>query len=272
MTHSPRPLILALASTLGLVAPAMAEISSFTVYHSNSYTQDASGLSAPVASVEATVMSDVKGEFDGGTVTAPDGSVFTVLDQSSASYPFDQFGAYFGPQPFGTFTADLANSTTHATGSASLSYTADHYPDVAPQVANYAALQHFDPTRDNGIVLASGFAVPAGATSASTTFFIFDENTSARLLQYSLTPGETVFDVPANTASPGEAIGYYFESDIDDAVTVDGVVDTNVYRQITTGEINAALVPEPSTWLMMLAGFAALAAAGARRRRDGSFG
>ena len=98
------------------------------------------------------------------------------------------------------------------------------------------------------------------------TFFIYDEKTNARLLQYSLAPGATVFDVPANTASFGETIGYYFESDIDYAATVDGVTYTHVYRNITTGDINAA-VPEPSSWAMMLAGFAALAAASASRRR-----
>jgi hypothetical protein len=261
-------LMLALGSMMGAVAPAKADISSFTVYHSNSYTQDASGLSAADASVQAIIVSNVKGEFDGGTATAPDGSVYAVINQSSAGYPFDQFGAYFGPQTFGSFTASLGNSVTLSTASASLSYTSDHYPDIAPQVANYAALQHFDPTLDNSIVLTSGFAVPGDATSASTTFFIYDEQTNDRLLQYSLDPGATVFVVPANTASPGEAIGYYFESDINYAVTVNGVVDTNIYRRITTGEINAALpVPEPSSWVMMLAGFAALTAQGACRRR-----
>jgi len=259
-------LVLAAGATIGIVAPAKADIASFTVYHSDSYTQDALGLSAAVVSVQATILSNVKGEYDGGTASAPDGSVFTVLNQSSPGYPFDQFGAYFGPQPLGTFTVNLSNSVTHAIGSASHSYTSDNYPDVAPEVSNYAALQHFDPTKDNSIVLTSGFDVPAGATDASTTFFIYDEKTNVRLLQYSLVPGATVFDVPANTASFGETIGYYFESDIGYAVTVNGVIDTNVYRKITTGDINAALaVPEPASWAMMLLGFAALAAALAGR-------
>lgn len=253
-------------STLVIAAPAQADITDFFVYHSESYTQDASGLSAAVASVQATLLSNVKGEFDGGTVTVPDGSVYTVLNQSNPGYPFDQFGAYFGPQSFGTFTANLSNSVTLATGSASLSYTSDHYPDVAPEVSNYAAMQQFDPTKDNSIVLTSGFTVPGGATDASTTFFIYDETTSDRLLQYSLAPDATVFDVPANTASPGEKIGYYFESDIDYATTVDGVNDTNIYRDITTGDINAASgAPEPSTWVLALVGFAGLGAFGLRR-------
>ncbi len=253
--------------TMGIVAPAKADITSFTVYHSYSYTQDAMGLSAGVPGVQAIVISNVNGEFNGGTVSAPDGSVYTVLNQSSPGYPFDQFGAYFGPQPFGTFTANLSNSVTSATGSANLVYTADHYPGIAPQVSNYAALQHFDPTQDNSIVLTSGFSVPAGATAASTTFFIYDENTNVRLLQYSLDPGATVFDVPANTASFSETIGYYFEVDFDYAVTVNGVTNTDVYRKITTGDINAAAVPEPASWAMMLAGCAAVVAKSARRLR-----
>ena len=124
-------LVLAAGSTIVIAEPARADITDFIVYHSKSYTQDASGLSAAVLGVQATVLSNVKGEFDGGTVTAPDGSVYTVLNQSNPGYPFDQFGAYFGPQPFGTFTANLSNSMTLATGSASLSYASDHYPDVA---------------------------------------------------------------------------------------------------------------------------------------------
>ena len=261
-------LALAAASTILIASPAQAAIVDFYVYHSLSYTQDASGLSAPVASVQATILTDVKGEFDGGSVTAPDASVAPVINQSSSAYPLDQFGAYFGPQTFGTFTANLSNSVTSATGSASLVYSADHYPNVAPDVSNYAALQHFDPTKDNSIVLTSGFTTTGSETSASTTFFIFDETTSVRLLQYSLSPGATVFDVPAFTATPGEKIGYYFESDIDYSVDAGGVTDVNIYRDITTGEINAAVssVPEPSAWAMMLVGLGGLGVVSRLRR------
>ena len=261
-------LVLAAGSTILIATAAQADINEFFVYHSQSYTQDASGLSSGVAGVQATIFSNVKGEFDGGTVTAPDGSVYSVLNQSSPGYPLDQFGAYFGPQSFGTFTASLTNSVTLATASANFSYTSDHYPDVAPQVSNYAALQHFNPARDNSIVLTSGFTDPGDEYAASQTFFIYDETTNLRLLQYSLAPGATVFDVPANTASPGEKIGYYFESDLDYATTVNGVLDVNIYRKITTGDINAASgVPEPSTWGMLALGFAGLGFIGASRDR-----
>jgi hypothetical protein len=254
------------ASTMLVTAPAKADISNFVVYITQSYTQDASGLSAANLSAQATVITNVKGEFDGGTVAAPDGSVFPVINQSSPIYPFDAFGAYFGAQPFGTFTANLTNSVTLATASATLPYSVDHYPDVAPRVGNYAALQHFDPTQDNSIVLASGFIVPGDAGDASTTFFIFDEDTNARLLQYSTSPGTTAFDVPANTATPGEKIGYYFESDIDYDGTVNGTPNVTVYRKITTGEINAAPVPEPASWALMLVGSLGMGALRLRRR------
>lgn len=261
-------LVLATSATIWIAAPARADITDFIVYHSKSYTQNASGLSAGIASVETTTITSGYADFDGGSVTAPDGAVAPVINQSSPGYPFGQFGAYFGPQPFGTFTVNLSNSATFATGSATLSYTSDHYPAAPPQVGNYAALQHFDPTKDNSLVLTSGFSVPGDATDASTTFYIYDEATLDRLLQYSLAPGATVFDVPANTANLGEKIGYYFESDIDYDTTAGGVLDVNVYRDITTGEINAAsAVPEPSTWAMMLVGFAGVAAASARRAR-----
>jgi hypothetical protein len=260
-------LVLAAGSAMVTAAPAQANITSFIVYHSQSYTQDASGLSAPVLSVETITTTSSYADFDGGSVTAPDGSTVPVINQGSPGYPQGQFGAYFGPQPFGTFTVNLSNSMTLATDSASLSYASDHYPNVAPQVSNYAALQHFDPTVDNGIVLQSGFAVPAGATDASTTFFIYDEATLNRLLQYSLAPSATVFDVPSNTATPGEKIGYYFEFDVDYDATVNGVTDVNVYRDITIGDINAAAaVPEPETWALMLLGVAALGAIGRGRR------
>jgi hypothetical protein len=262
-------LALAAASTMLIATPGHAAITDFIVYHSLSYTQDASGLSAPVASVQASVLTNVKGEFDGGSLTAPDASVSPFTNVSSAGYPFDQFNAYAGPQPFGTFTANLSNSVTAATGSASLAYGADHYPNVAPQVSNYAALQHFDSTKDNSIVLTSGFTPPGDETSASETFFIFDEMTLARLLQYSVSPGTTVFDVPAFTATPSEKIGYYFESDIDYDVQNGGVLDVNVYRDITTGEINAAVssAPEASVWALLLFGFGGLGAALRARRK-----
>src|SRR5579859_8001597 len=94
-------LALAAASMIWIAAPAQAAITDFLVYHSLSFTQDASGLSAPVASVQASILTDVKGEFDGGSVTAPDGSVASVTNVSSPGYPFDQFNAYLGPQTFG---------------------------------------------------------------------------------------------------------------------------------------------------------------------------
>jgi PEP-CTERM motif len=266
----PTDLVLGLFSTaaaLVFAGPSQASISEFIVYHSYSYTQDGSGLSAAVASVQAQAVTSVNGEFDGGTMTAPDGTVVSAIDQSSVGYPFGVFGGYFGPQPFGAFTVNLSNSMTLATDSASLSYTSDHYPNVAPQVSNYSALQHFNPTLDNSIILTSGFNLPVDATGGSTTFFIFDLVTDQRLLQYSLSPDATVFDVPAGTAVFGEPIGYYFEFDIDYESTVDGVVDANVYRDITTGEINAApAVPEASTWSMMLAGFGGLGLLARRRR------
>ncbi len=129
-------------------------------------------------------------------------------------------------------------------------------------------MQHFDPTKDNSIVLGSGFTPDGEQTSASTAFFIYDEKSSTRLLQYSEVPGTTVFDVPAFTASPGEKIGHYFESDIGYDVNNGGVQDVNIYRDITTGEINAAVssVPEPSAWVMMLIGFGGLGATSRPRR------
>ena len=258
------------ASSMLISAPAKADISDFIVYISQSSTQDASGLSAPELTAEATLVTNIKGEFDGGTVTSPDGSVYSVLNQSSPAYPFDQFGAFFAAQPFGTFAAQLTNSVTLAAASTSLAYSVDHYPDVAPQVSNYAALQHFDPTQANAIMLTSGFNVPGGANDASTTFFIYDENTNTRLLQYSSSPGTTVFDVPANTAVPGEKIGYYFESDINFVGSTDGLPNTTIYRKITTGEINAALVPEPATWALMLVGSLGLGVLRLRGRASGA--
>ena len=262
-------IIVAAVGAIAVSTAAHAGITNFILYHSNTATQTGAGLSPEVASLQAVGLSSGGNDFDGGAITSPDGTVTPIFAED-----FGTFGYYRGDpvtHPFGVYTLNLTNSVTHTTGSVSTDYTADYYPSTAPLVSNYDALQHFNPLVDTTVTLASGFTADPGAADTGTTFYIADEVTNQRLLELIEPASTTSFFVPANTAMPGEKLGFYFEFDVDRAYTdpATGLPTTNEFRNITVGDINAATtVPEPMSWALMVAGFGVVGCSIRRRQRD----
>ena len=111
------------------------------------------------------------------------------------------------------------------------------------------------------------FLVNPNATSGAI-YFTIDNASGAAVFSNTLDSSATSVTIPGGTLLAGES--YTFDLLFDDRIAgeVDGIGTTQFYDTHTYGTFTTA-VPEPSTWAMLLFGFAGLGYA--RYRRRGAF-
>jgi hypothetical protein len=165
--------------------------------------------------------------------------------------------------PFGAYTvtatgADTATATVH--------YTQDLFTSAIPFLSNYNSLNGLDPSKTL-TVLYNAFTLNSGATEGFTFFTITDASNTAVFDGGFQSPSTTGNLIAANTLLPNTT--YQFQLDFSDRL-LEGQdpngnfaqqgFDVRTVGEFTTGSIGA--VPEPSTWAMLLIGFAGLGFAG----------
>jgi hypothetical protein len=170
--------------------------------------------------------------------------------------------------PFGSYSITLSGpgSTT-----AVVPYSANYFTNATPYLTNYSSLNGFD-TAQNFTVNYNSFTPNAGATQGFTFFTVYDATTGLQVYGNEFqNPSSTASLIPANTLSPNTQ--YNFELDFSDRLDVFDSTHQNFTTQgfdlrtdgsFTTGFTRA--VPEPSTWAMMILGFAGVGFMAYRRR------
>jgi PEP-CTERM motif len=265
---------LAAAGLVGLIGTARAQVQNADVGINQSYTQTSD--STPVSDggfFSARVFFTNPGDYTTGTLTLPSTATRTLIDQGytpDLEIGYEDVGtlAYlnstYGP---GTYGYAVGGGTQPATAF-SITYAGDAYPNL-PLVTNLSALQGAD-AADPITLDLNGMSVSPNATPGVNNIYL-DIYTSVggNLAYYSgaLATDTTDIVIPADTLSEG--VSYYFDLVYDDRIvgTTGGdspITLTQFYDIGTTGDFTTA-VPEPSTWAMMLLGFAGLGYASYRR-------
>jgi hypothetical protein len=267
---------LAAAGLVGLIGTARAQVQNADVGINQSYTQTSDSTTVSDGGFfSARVFFTNTGDYTTGTLTLPSTATRTLADQGytpdveigyedtgSLSYLNSTYGA-------GNYNYSVSGGTQPA-AAFSITYAGDAYPNV-PLVTNLSALQGAD-AADPITLDLNGMSVSPNATPGVNNIYL-DVYTSVggTLAYYSgaLATDTTDIVIPADTLSAG--VGYYFDLVYDDRIvstTDDGSVTLTQFYDIgTTGDFSTAAVPEPSTWAMMLLGFAGLGFAGYRRTR-----
>jgi hypothetical protein len=216
------------------------------------------------------------GDFDGGTLTygGPGSPQTLSYVPADVAWEFGDLNATFSglqtAYPTGGYVFDLTGGAKGPT-TFSINYNGDAYANT-PQLAaaSFSALQdlnaaapitlHFNP-----------MDVSPNATPGANNIFFSIVNTSDNMTVFSspaLPTTATSVTLPGGQLLRGQS--YAFDLLFDDRVTGtdpdSGVFLTQFYDTHTFGFFSTG-VPEPSTWAMMLIGFAGLGFTGYRASR-----
>jgi hypothetical protein len=262
----------------GAAAPnrADAQISFVNLFRNLPYVQTGNGSAlTPLGAFFSSGVNSVNpGDYNTGTMTYPGpGSPVSLNVASSTTLAF-QTGLYPSQAamdsdfPTGTYQFDVSGALPPST--ASLSYTADFYPQSLPFLTgnNFSDLQGMNSAAPFTF-LFSPFVTGAGVNSSFIFLTIFDLTTSTFVFDAGFLPAITTsFVLPANMLMPGH--DYSYELDYSNRVLVpspgavfDGQLGFDVR---TTGRFSTSAVPEPAVAVTTL-GIAVVSASLIRRRR-----
>ncbi len=275
---------LAAAGVVGLAGAASAQVQTTDVGIDQSFLQTSdSAFSTINAFFSARVFYTDSGDYTApGTLTIPGGGANTrpLADQGYSVPELGFQDTFTGPTPLadaqavyqtGTYTFDLpAGSQPEAI--VSQSYAGDAFPNV-PLVTNLSTLQNLN-AADSVTFDFEPMVVSPNATPGDNYIFFYIYNASTNALVYSdlgLDPTTADITVGGNVLAPGTS--YYFNLVYDDRIvdTSDpSITKTQFYDIGTTGffATEAGVVPEPSTWAMLIVGFGGMGLLMRRRALD----
>jgi PEP-CTERM motif len=218
-------------------------------------------------------------DYTGGTLTyggpgSPQGLSFVPADtaweyQSSVDPSFSDLQSLY---PAGPYTFDLTGG--EGPSSVSINYQGDAFsnrPELA--AASFSALQGLN-AGDSITLDFNTMDVSPNATDSFVFFSVFDSSGAAVVSDSFLPSDTTSVSIGGGTLKAGQS--YTFDLLFSDRIGgMDGdIFTTQVYDTHTSGSFATAAgaVPEPSTWAMLLIGFAGLGFAGYRSTRKATAG
>jgi PEP-CTERM motif len=180
-----------------------------------------------------------------------------VVDTTSANATFST-GSFPVGGVFQEWNANLPAGLSSAS-----STIGGHTLSVDTNVFNYSERVTDPPgPYDLSLIESQGIGHQVGGTAPGAEFLFRDEAISySHVIPLSLTASYYLNEniLTLNGTVPGEIYNGVFES-----YATGGTVG---YFDITSISVNGGMIPEPSTWTMLLAGFATLGFAGYRRAR-----
>jgi PEP-CTERM motif len=266
------------AGVLWAVGSAGAQVVSADVGLNESYKQTSNaGPDLEGAFFSARVFFTNLGDYKSGTLTVPTSPTTTMYPLASQGYTPD---VEIGYETTGSlselqaaFPAGNYNFVVNANGSnpevnLTIPYaTPSAYPNV-PGVTNYDALNGMN-AADSFTVDINGITPSPNATENHIYVDLYSTGGGGALLAEELPLDSTDFIIPAGLLSAGE--DYYLDLVYDGRIaggddSTPPILVTEFYDIGTEVDFFTA-VPEPSTWALMLIGFAGLGFAGYRQRQ-----
>jgi hypothetical protein len=273
--HTGRTLIpllgFAAAGFVVAVGAAQAQITSADVGVNPTYEQTDMGVASTGGFFSARAFFTSSTDFSGGTLTyGGSGSpaalsyvpadVALELGDSNSSFPVLQ-----SLYPVGDYTFDLTGGTM-GPASLTMDYVGDTYAASPPELdaASYSALQGMN-AADPLTVDFNSFETTGSPTNSDIVFTVLNSSFVPVWTSFLLSTATDV-TIPGGTLAAGQSYTFdlLFSSQIG-GTAGDPFTITQFYDTHTDGSFFTA-VPEPSTWAMMLVGFAGLGYVGYRAR------
>jgi hypothetical protein len=263
--------VLAISATTTASADTVNTISGY-IFNNDVYTQTSNTQPASQSSSFFSVGADQSpaGTYNTATATVPGGATQNLPANGTSNFN-QNFSTSFG---FGNYTIAASNNT--ATATSIVPYSADYFTTAVPYLTNFASLSGLDPTKSFTATFNSFAPNPNPAVSEGYTFFtIYNSLGNVVFTDGFLNPSTTSVVLAANTLLANN--NYTFELDFSDRVDGYDFVNQNYTEQgfdvrtdgaFTTG---VGAVPEPSTWAMMLLGFAGVGFMAYRRKSKSAF-
>jgi len=261
---------LSIACVLGAAGGASAAVNEIDIGINPTYQQiDGTTVVSTGGFFSARAFLDSASDFDGGTLTYPGaGSPVALTPASGATLAYSDsastMAALNAAYPFGIYSFTVTNSATSATQSGSINYTvaADSLSVPTLTAASFNQLQ--------GLHAGSGFTFDFNAFDQNpnaNSALLFLDVTDAYgndVFSQALDPTTTSIFMPGGTLAAGKTYNFdlLFDSRIEGK---DGDLPTSIFFDTHTFGAFTTAVPEPSTWALMILGFASLGAILRRR-------
>jgi PEP-CTERM motif len=212
-------------------------------------------------------------DFSGGTLTyggpgSPQPLSFVpadgALEFSASNSSFSTLQSLF---PVGDYTFALSAGTQPA-ASVGIDYEGGAYSNV-PLITNFSALQGLNASESFTVDLNT--YVPGSVATGSSIFFSVTNSSGTTVFSTEgLSDTTTSITIPGGTLAAGGSFTFdlLFDNRIGGTAEVNGlpVTLTQFYDTHTDGTFaTAGAVPEPSTWAMLLMGFAGIGFLGYRQ-------
>lgn len=265
---------LAVAGLVAGAGVARAQVTEADVGVNKTFEQTLGGVDSTGGFFSGRAFVNSASDFAGGTLTYGGSGSPQTLSYVPADGAWEyaighaSFSDLQTAFPTGGYRFDLTGGAM-GPATVALNYDGDAYSNVPEfSAASFAALQALN--SDDPITLDfNAMDVSPNATpGANTIVFSITDSSNATVFNEAFSPTDTSVTLPAFLLSPRQS--YSFDLLFDDRITANdgGILLTQFYDTHTDGSIfTTAAIPEPSTWAMLLIGFAGLGFGGYRKAR-----
>jgi len=226
------------------------------IFNNDVYTQNSSAQPTSQTSSFFSIGAD---QYTANLYTSASSTPPGTSLPTNGAYNFNQnYSASFG---FGNYTITATNGSTSQTSV--VPYNADYFTTAIPYLTNFSSLNGLNPTQNFTATFNSFAPNPDPAVTNAYTFFtIYNSLGNVVFTDGFKDPSSTTSLILANTLLANS--NYTFELDFSDRVSGYDFANNNYTEQgfdvrtdgaFTTG---VGAVPEPSTWAMLLLGFAGI--------------